>query len=741
MPICFDEKKKMFHLSTPNTSYVFYLRGDYILEHVYYGTKLTNTEGLFPCNYGVYVNLSPVDAEYVDAESFTSSDVVLQEYATYGSCDLRTPGFHGVYTDGSRITKMKYVSHKIFDGKPNLAGLPATYVEEEGEAQTLEILMEDEKTGLRMIHRYSVFRDYDAIARSVEVENNGSETVSVDKIMSCILDFEDDKFDFIHLHGTWGRESYVERTSLMKGCVKVESRRGASSHSHRPFFALARKNADEEQGDVYGFSLLYSGNFEIGAEVEQHNSTRVFLGINSFDFSWMLEPGEKFVTPEVVMVYSSNGIGEMSRTYHKLFRKRLARGVWRDKERPVLINNWEGTYFNFDEDKLFNIARRAKKAGVELFVLDDGWFGVRNNDQTSLGDWYPNLNKLPNGIKGIAEKINAEGMKFGLWFEPEMVSPDSDLYRAHPDWCIHVAGRGRSTARNQLILDFSRKDVRDYIINTMSAVLSEAPIDYIKWDMNRNMSEIGSAALPPERQAETAHRYMLGLYEVLERIKTEFPHILLEGCASGGGRFDAGMMYYFNQFWASDNSDAGERLYIQHGTSYQMPAVFVGAHVSAVPNHQVARVTTLETRGLVAMSGQFGYELDITQMSDDELEEIRQQIERYKEIREITHRGDLYRLRSPFDSNHAVWEYVTEDKSSVAVFYFKIKAVAGFERNSLRLSGLCKDALYQMEGTDMVFSGEVLMNYGFCAEEMGGISAKKLKDFSGKLFVFRKINS
>ena len=739
MPISFDRKKKMFHLSTPSMSYVFGLRGEYILEHLYYGKKLASLDGLFSPNYGEYVHGASVDVEYEDAESFTSTDVVLQEYGFYGSCDLRTPAFHAVYNDGNRITKMRYLSHQIIDGKPKLPGLPSTYTECNDEAQTLEITIRDELTGLFIIHRYTVFAHLDVMTRSVEVVNEGKSSVAIDKVMSASMDFEDNDFDFIHFHGAWGRESYPERVPLMKGCVKIESRRGASSHDHRPFFILARKNADEEQGEVYGFSLLYSGNFEAGVEVERYNSARAFIGINSFDFSWLLEPGERFVTPEVVMVYSANGIGEMSRTYHKLFRTRLARGNWRDKKRPVLINNWEATYFDFDEEKIVDIARIAKKTGIELLVLDDGWFGTRNDDTSSLGDWYANLKKLPGGIRGVAEKVHEEGLLFGLWFEPEMVSPDSDLYRAHPDWCLHVKGRGRSCSRNQLVLDFSREDVREYIVSVMSEILSDAPIDYIKWDMNRNMSEIGSAILSADRQAETAHRYMLGVYEVLETMKTRFPEILLEGCSAGGGRFDAGMMYYFDQYWTSDNSDAGERMYIQHGTSYQMPAVFMGAHVSAVPNHQVSRMTSLETRGLVAMSGQFGYELDITKMSEEELEQIAEQIKDYKDIRMIIHNGSLYRLKSPFDSNHTVWQYISEDKKTVVVFYFKIKAVVGFERNRLKLSGLCDDAYYSLEGTEQMFRGEVLNNYGFCAEEMGGPSAKKLKDYSGKMFVFRKV--
>lgn len=738
--IQYNAELKVFHLSTPKTSYVFRIFGEGVLEHLYYGKKLDSVEGMIPCNYGIFVSGAPVDSEYADAESFVSTDIMLQEYGFYGSCDLRTPAFHAAYSDGSRITKMKYVSHRIFSGKPKLDGLPATYTESEDEAQTLEVVMSDELTGLEILYRYTAFSRMDVIARSVEVVNKGKQPVDIKKIMSCCMDFEDHDYDFVHLHGAWGRESYVERSPLIHGGMKIESRRGASAHTHRPFFALARKNTTEENGEVYGFNLVYSGNFEAGVEVERYNSTRIFLGINSFDFNWRLESGEKFVAPETVMVYSAEGFGDMSRTYHELYRTRLARGKWRDKERPILINNWEATYFDFNEEKVVNIAKTAKKAGIEMLVLDDGWFGKRDNDKSSLGDWYADERKLPNGVGGLAQKIHNEGMLFGLWVEPEMISPDSNLYRQHPDWCLHVNGRGRSCGRWQLVLDLSRTDVREYLISVLTDIMSSASVDYIKWDMNRNISEIGSDKLPPERQAETAHRYMLGLYEILETLRERFPDVLFEGCAAGGGRFEAGMMYYFNQYWTSDNSDAGERMYIQHGTSYVMPPIFMGAHVSATPNHQVGRVTSLETRGLVSMGGQLGYELDITKASDKELDEIAKQIELYKDIRKTVHFGKMYRLKSPFDSNHAVWEYISEDQKNVVVLYFKIKAVVGFERNSLKLYGLPKDAKYKLRGSDNVFSGEILNNYGLCVEEMGGLSAKKLKDYSGKILIFDKID-
>lgn len=426
MAIEFIKEKKIFHLTTPNSSYIFRLNGDYILEHIYYGEGLESIEGLLPYRYG-FVSGAAIDSEYAGSAERISTDAVLQEYSFYGSCDLRTPAFHAEYADGSRITKMKYVSHKIYGGKPKLCGLPATYTESDTEADTLEITMRDDLTGLTLLYRYTAFNTLDVITRNVEVLNNGTDSVSINRIMSFCIDFAEHDFELIHTHGAWGRECEFERVPVLNTCTKLESNRGCRSHHRKPFFALARKNTTENSGEVYGFNLVYSGNFEAEVEVERYGAARAMMGIGAFDFSWLLEAGATFTAPEAVMVYTKNGLGEMSRIFHRLYRSRLARGVWRDKERPVLINNWEGTYFDFNEEKILNIARRAKRAGIEMLVLDDGWFGKRDSDDSSLGDWYADPQKLPNGISGLAEKINAEGMKFGLWFEPEMISPDSYL--------------------------------------------------------------------------------------------------------------------------------------------------------------------------------------------------------------------------------------------------------------------------------------------------------------------------
>ena len=731
MSISFDKSRMMFHLQTPNSSYILFIRNNMLPLNVYYGKKLDDATGVMDTISRYYASCCSLDYESKDLESRYSSESLYHEYPFYGSADPRKPAFHAQYKDGSRITKMTYVTHRIFDGKPALCGLPSTYCENDSEAQTLELEFKDSLTGLVLVLRYTAFTEHDAIARSVYVKNEGIDNINIKAIMSASIDFNESDFDFIHLHGTWARERHIERKPLFIGTSTIQSRRGSSSHHHSPFFALARKNTTEQSGEVYGFSFVYSGNFEAGVEVDNYCNTRAFMGINPFDFNWLLESGESFTAPEVIMVYSNNGIGGMSRTYHKLYRTRLARGKYRDTERPVLINNWEGTYFNFDEQKIIDIASRAKKGGVELMVLDDGWFGKRNNDKSSLGDWFVNKEKLPNGIDGLAKKINDLGMKFGLWFEPEMVSPISELYEKHPDWCIHVNGRGRSEGRNQLILDLSRVDVQDYIIGFMTEHLTNANISYIKWDMNRYMTEIGSELLPAERQSEVAHRYMLGLYRVLETITSRFPDVLFEGCASGGGRFDAGMMHYFSQYWTSDDSDAIERLYIQEGTSLVMPSVFMGAHVSECPNHQTKRTSPMQTRGYIAMTGTFGYELDVTKMSDEDFAEMQKQVTLFKELRHVFHKGDMYRLSSPINNPICTWEYISEDKNTVVTIITKVKQTPATRNQNIKLCGLEENSLYKKRGTESVYSGAVLMNCGLHHGVFG--------DFSSDLWIFDKI--
>lgn len=729
MAIIIDENRKIFNLQTKKSSYILGIYNNKWPIHIHYGKKINQVPDFdeFLGTHYQFINAFPQeDAEKTWIERF------LLEYSNYGHPDLRTPSFHAEFPDGTSITEWEYIGYEIFKGKKKLSGLPATYVENESEADTLEITLKDKKVGMEIVLSYTAFCDFDAITRSVKIKNCGSDYINLKRIMSTSVDFVGKDYDFYSFKGAWARERQLIKTPVENGYCGVDSKRGASSHVENPFVMLATKDASETNGDVYGFSLVYSGNFIAETYVDIWDVTRVMLGINPFDFNWKLESGEEFQAPEVVMVYSGNGFGDMSRTFHKLFRKRLCRGKYRDLERPVLINNWEATYFDFNEEKLLNVAKKAKECGVELMVLDDGWFGKRNDDTTSLGDWFVNREKLPNGIDGLAKKINDIDMKFGLWVEPEMISPESELYKAHPDWCVHVEGRKRSLGRNQLILDFSRDDVCDYIIDVMSNLFSSAPISYIKWDMNRNMTEPGSAKLPADRQRETAHRYMLGLYKVLETLTTRFPDILFEGCSGGGGRFDAGMLYYYPQIWTSDNSDGIQRLFIQEGTSYAYPPSAMGAHVSAVPNHQNGRITDIKLRGDVAMMGQFGYELDLATLTDEEIKSVKEQIKFNKKYNEVFHKGDMYRLLSPYKSNVVAWEFVSEDKNTVILCLYKILGQPEDPVLKIKLQGLENDALYTLK--DKIYGGDFLMNHGINTETHFDTNG----DFKSELLIFER---
>lgn len=717
MPISYNAERRVFHLQTPRTSYVVQLIKNGIPVHAYWGRKVADAPWAGMLEFQERASFSP--NPYPEDRSI-SFDTLPQEYPAYGASDFRHPAYQAQLSDGTTITELTYASHRILAGKPALEGLPATYVEDDSEAQTLEITLRDDYVGLEAVLSYTVFASHDAIARSVKFTNASGNPIRLLRALSASVDFRHDRFELLHLSGAWARERDVYRRRLTPGTASVESRRGSSSHQQNPFIALLSPGAGENHGDAYGFSLVYSGSFVANAEVDQFKTTRVSMGINPFDFNWLLEGGESFQTPELVMVYSGEGLGEMSRIYHRLYRTRLCRGEFRDRTRPVLVNNWEATYFGFDADQIEHIAKAGSELGIELFVLDDGWFGKRDSDNCSLGDWKVDLNKLPEGLDDLARRVNRLNMQFGLWFEPEMVSPDSDLYREHPDWCLHVDGRRRTEGRSQLVLDLSREDVCDYIIESVSSVLRSAPIAYVKWDMNRNMSEIGSALLPPERQRETAHRYMLGLYRVLETITTTFPHILFESCSGGGGRFDPGMLHYMPQTWTSDNTDAISRLRIQYGTSLVYPISTMGAHVSAVPNHQVHRFTSLETRGAVAMSGNFGYELDLAAMSDEEKAEVKRQVAGYKEIRHLVQFGSFYRLRSPFEGNDTAWMMVSEDGSEAFAVYVRVLAEPNAPFDWVRFMGLDPLAKYRLIGMDDEYGGDQLMYAGLPVPRLHG---------------------
>ncbi|HEY5753501.1 MAG TPA: alpha-galactosidase [Chthoniobacterales bacterium] len=709
MPIEYLPDISTFFVHTESATYAMKVLPQGYLLHLYWGARVASQDLDFVLQFrhrSFSPNPNGLGLDF-------SLDTLPHEYPLYGTGDFRSPAMEVFQPeDGSRIVDLRFKDHQILPGKPALPGLPATWVAAPAEAETLIIGLEDAKLGLRVELTYTAFANHSAITRSTKIIHRGTSPVSIRRILSCSVDFPSNDTDgeFLHLSGAHVRERELFRAPLHPGVQSIESRRGSSSHQHHPFIALTRPETTEDQGEVYGFSLVYSGNFIGLVERDADYGCRLQLGINPFDFSWKLEPGAEFQTPEAVLVFSDEGLGGMSRIYHRLYRTRLCRGEWQDKPRPILVNNWEATYFDFDATKLEKIADAAAGLGIELFVLDDGWFGRRDDDTTSLGDWFVDKRKLPGGLEDLAARIIAKGLTFGLWFEPEMISVKSELYREHPDWCLHVPARPRTEGRNQLILDFSRQDVRDEIYRQMATILRTVPISYVKWDMNRHMTEVGSAVTSAEGQQETVHRYILGLYDFMEKLTSEFPHILFEGCAGGGGRFDPGILYYMPQIWTSDNTDAISRLRIQYGTSVVYPWSTISAHVSVVPNHQVGRVTPFKTRGDVAFTGAFGYELDLSLLSDDDREEVKRQTALYKQLRPLLLRGDLYRLCNPFESNEAAWIVVSPSKDEALVTHVNTLALPNASQRFLRLKGLDPAAKYQVG--DLTCSGDVLMNVG-----------------------------
>ncbi len=695
MSIIYHKNTRIFHLTNSSISYVIRIMENGQAENLYYGKKIHDREGL-ECFHEEAMRSHLAVA--LPEPSILSMQYTRQEYPGYGRGDYRSPAFVILQESGSRISDFTYVSHRIEEGKPSLAPLPATYAEDPSEAQTLTICFHDDLSDTDLDLVYTIYRDYPVITRHARISQKGPESVTIERAMSASVELPDKKFEMIRLTGAWARERYIKTTPLEVGIQAVHSLTGTGSSAEaNPFLALQRPGTTESAGEVYGFSLVYSGNFLAQTEVSSFDLTRVMLGINPESFAWKLESGESFTTPEAVMVYSDQGLGHMSRVYHRLYRTRLVRGVWRDRPRPILLNNWEGTYFDFDENKLLEMASRAAEAGIELFVLDDGWFGKRNDDYAGLGDWFCNMEKIPSGISGLSEKIEALGLKFGLWVELEMINKDSDLYRAHPDWLIACPGRFESHSRHQHVLDFTRKEVVDHIYEMICRVIDSSRISYIKWDMNRYMTEPFSVALPADRQGEVMHRYILGVYDLYTRLTERFPEILFESCASGGARFDPGMLYFAPQAWTSDDTDAYERCKIQYGSSLVYPVVSMGAHVSAVPNHQLARTTPIETRAAVAMFGTFGYELDPAMLSDYDIEIIKGQtdfVKKYRDLIQID--GDFYRLLSPFEGNETAFAAVSRDKKrAVATFVQRLNKVnASWLR--LRFAGLAEDVLYRV---------------------------------------------
>lgn len=730
MSIFYDEKNGIFHLRTKSSSYIMGIYSGYLV-HAYYGKRLEHTDSLYDA-----LGFSPYRVKAFMAREFNEDktpgfclESLPQEYAAFNS-DLREPAFHARYNDGSAYTVLKYEKHEIYNGKKSLGVMPSVYTESDSEAESADITLLDSVKNLRVVLTYSVFEDYDAITRSVKVINCSDEEVSLEKVMSASVDFTRADFESTTLFGAWARERFIDKAPLFHGVKKIDSKRGSSSHNQNPFIALSEKGATDDRGEVYGFSLCYSGNFEAEAEVTTYDETRVNIGINSFDFSYLLTPGEEFLAPEAVLVYSDKGFNGMSGIYHRLYRERLCRGKFKDVRRPVLINSWEAVYMNCTEENIINLAKKAKEAGIELLVVDDGWFGKRDRDNSSLGDWTVYKEKIPCGIDGLAKKVNDIGLKFGLWFEPEMVSYNSELYRKHSDWCIHINGRERLESRNQLILDLSRDEVCDYVIEAIGNVLSSANIEYVKWDMNRNMSEVGNETLPAQRQRELPYRYMLGLYRVLDTLTKRFPNVLFEGCSGGGGRFDPGMLYYFPQIWTSDDTDAIERLYIQEGTYMVYPPCAAGAHLSAVPNHQVGRVTPIGTRASAAMAGQFGYELNLGALSEEEFNLVKEQVALYKELSPMIRDAYYYRLKSVYTDGYSAWLFASEDKSYAVLVIINALVHANANDEFIKLKGLDPEAIYNERFSKRRVRGEYLMNCGYVY--------RRSKDFDAKLLIFEK---
>lgn len=719
MAIIFHKQSKCFHLYNNEVSYIMRIMENGQLENLYYGKKIHDKEDF------AYFHDEAMRSQMsvcIPEPGLLSMQYTRQEYPSYGTGDYRSPAVTIAQENGSRIIDFKYAGHEIYSGKKEILPLPATYVEGKEEAETLEVTLHDNVMDTDLILSYTIYEAYPVITRNTKFVHKGKEKIVLERAMSASVEFLDMDYEMVQLSGGWSRERYVKNRKLEMGIQSIQSLNGTCCGAeHNPFFALKRPHTTESQGEVYGFSLVYSGNYLGQVEVSTFDMTRVMMGINPEDFSWELKSGESFQTPEVVMVYSDKGLNKMSQTYHRLYRKRLMHGEWRDKARPILLNNWEATYFDFNEEKILTIAKKAKEAGVELFVLDDGWFGARNDDYRGLGDWYVNLEKLPDGISGLSKKVEELGLKFGLWVELEMVNKDSDLYRAHPDWIISAPNRFESHARHQNVLDFSRKEVVDYIYEMIAKVIRESSISYIKWDMNRYMSEPYSKGSAPYEQGKVMHKYILGVYDLYTRLTTEFPHILFESCASGGARFDPAMLYFAPQTWCSDDTDASERTKIQYGTSYVYPIVSMGSHVSAVPNHQMHRITPIETRANVAYFGTFGYELDLNLLSDAEIETVKKQIAFMKEHRELIQMdGDFYRLLSPFEGNETAWMVVSSDKTqAVAAFYQRLNKVnASWLR--LKLDGLDANAKYEVS-CDMApvasYDAKIAEAYGHKTEE------------------------
>ncbi|MDD3155231.1 MAG: alpha-galactosidase [Victivallaceae bacterium] len=714
MGIEYFASKRLFVLSTTHTTYAFYINAMNVPVHLYYGRHVSDNAELLAMDFSAD---RPAFSPHPEkGKSRDSNEVLALEFSGDNSGDFRVTGVRVVGENGDSASDAFYTTHRMKKGKYAIPGLPAAHAAQ-SEAETLELELEDSCAKARYILYYSVFDDEDVITRAVRIINISDGPVRLERMMSAQIDFPVGDYDLLSFHGSWARERHAERLPLGHGVRSIRSCRGASSHASNPCVALMAHDATEMFGDVYGFALVYSGNFAIEAELGQYDTPRITLGIDPGSFCWHLEPGEDFYTPEAVLGYSAEGLNGLSRNFHDFVRNHILNAYWSRQIRPILINNWEATYFDFNADKLREIGKMSSELGIEMLVLDDGWFGKRDTDNCSLGDWVVNQEKLGN-FETLVSDLNRMKLKFGLWFEPEMVSPDSDLYRAHPEWTLHTPGRQKMIGRTQYILDFSRDEVADYIYEAICKILSTVNVEYVKWDMNRNMTEVFSAALPPERQGEVAHRYIKNVYRVLARLIQAFPHLLIEGCSGGGGRFDLGMLYYTPQIWCSDDSDAIERLSIQAGTSCFYPASTMGAHVSVCPNHQTGRVTPFTTRGYVAQCGTFGYELDPTKLSEEDRMLIREQIATYHRSHDLVVEGDLYRLTPCWKTNPVEGMlFVGKAKRRAMMVIVRRQAVPCGPNLCIKLAGLVPELRYRT-GDGHSFYGDTLMNCGYPLEKL-----------------------
>ena len=706
--IVLDQENKLFTLHTQNTTYQMKADQYRVLLHTYYGPRIRGGD-LSPLIQLADRGFSPNPNEVGDERDY-SLDTLPQEYSTCGVGDFRLPSIEFEPADGSRLADLRYTGFELKKGKYALPGLPAFFGGDEWE--TLVIHLTDSTCKMSVKLYYGVLERCDLITRAVQVVNEGGQAVQLRRCASLCLDFQRGDLDFITFDGCHAQERGLSRSPLRQGVQSVESVRGTSSHHHNPFVILCDHNASEDCGTCYGAMLVYSGNFLAAAERTHLENNRLLLGINPYHFCYALAPGECFTAPEAALVCSPCGFGQMSRSFHRAIRENLIHDPLEGKRRPVLINNWEATEFGFDAEKLVSIARAAAPLGIELFVMDDGWFGTRDSDFGGLGDWTVNESKLPGGLGALVPRIRDLGMSFGIWIEPEMVSEDSALYNAHPDWVLEAPNRPFARGRSQLVLDFSRKEVRDHVYGAIKQVLESAEIPYVKWDMNRSLTDVWSSALPAGRQGELFHRFVLGVYDILERMRRDFPGILIEGCTGGGGRFDAGMLYYVPQFWCSDNTDAIDRLRIQYGTSFCYPVSCVGSHVSVSPNEQNGRVTPMETRGVVAMAGTFGYEMDLNHTTAEEKQTIKRQVAFFKEHYELIQRGDYYRLSDPFHDPFTAWQQVSPDRREALVSLVTHANRAASPFRTVRLRGLDPDAQYRVDGGE-TWPGDVLMAAGF----------------------------